>query len=172
MNQYVVLDFETAHYPGDSACALAMVKVRNRQIEEEFYRLIKPPRPYFSFTYLHGISWRDVANEPDFAGLWPEIENFMAGASYLAAHNAPFDRRVFHACCASYGLAVPEIPFLCTLKGARRALKLASHRLDNICRHLQIELQHHQALSDARAAAQLLLHLHENGLQDWQMRLR
>lgn len=68
---FVALDFETADYSPDSACALGLVRVENHQIVERTYSLIKPPRQRFVFTYLHGITWEDVANQPTFAELWP-----------------------------------------------------------------------------------------------------
>ncbi len=171
MPVYVVIDFETAGHKADSACALAMVKVVDGVIADEFFSLIKPPASDFSFSWLHGITWPMVEFAPSFADNWRNISAFMVGASFLVAHNAAFDRRVLRACCQGALLPTPVLPFLCTLKGARRALGLPSYRLNVICRHLGIDLIHHQAASDARAAAKLLLHLHGMGLDDGQMRL-
>ena len=61
---FVALDFETADYSPDSACALGLVRVENHRIVERTYSLIKPPRRRFVFTYLHGITWEDVAHQP------------------------------------------------------------------------------------------------------------
>lgn len=163
---YVALDFETADYGADSACALGMAKVEKGQVVDTYYRLIRPPRKKVMFTWVHGITWEQVKNSPDFITIWPEVAAFLQGASYLVAHNAPFDRRVLAGCCKAVGVAVPSLPFLCTLKGARRALQLPSNKLDAVCRHCGISLQHHHAGSDALAAAHILLYLHAHGLRD------
>ena len=43
---------------------------------------------------------------------------------------------------------------------AKRTLPtLPNHRLDTLCRYFGIELQHHQADSDAEACAQLLIRM-------------
>jgi DNA polymerase III epsilon subunit-like protein len=91
---FVALDFETADYPRDSACALGLVRVENHRIVQRAYHLIRPPRRRFSFTYLHGITWEDVAGQPTFAELWPDLTPILEGVDFLAAHNASFDRSV------------------------------------------------------------------------------
>jgi len=59
----VALDFETATGHRNSACAVALVTVRNEKIVEEYETLIQPPDNYFwrRFTQeIHGISWLDT----------------------------------------------------------------------------------------------------------------
>ena len=155
----VVMDFETADYQRDSACAIGLAKVQGGKVTETFYSLIRPPRKRFYFTHIHGITWAQAATAPSFSELWPDIQNFLLSATHLAAHNAPFDRGVLEACCAVAGIAPPPLPYICTLKESRRLLRLPSHSLDSLCRHFQITLSHHHAGSDAQAAAELLLRL-------------
>lgn len=114
-DRFVAIDFETADYGRDSACSVALVRVENGHVADRVHRLIRPPRRDFIFTYLHGISWGDVKDQPPFAEVWSELAPFARGATFLAAHNASFDRSVLHACCRSSGLAVPSLPFVCTV---------------------------------------------------------
>ena len=79
---FVALDFETADYSRDSACALGLVRVENHRIVRRTYHLIRPPRRRFSFTYLHGITWEDVAHQPTFAELWPSLTPFLEGVDF------------------------------------------------------------------------------------------
>lgn len=65
----------------------------------------------------------------------------------------------------------PQLPFLCTLKGARRSLPLASRALDSVCGYFGIPLDHHHAGSDARACAEIYLRLRGLGVTDGQMKL-
>ncbi len=100
---FVALDFETSDYPRDSACALGLVRVENHRIVRRTYHLIRPPRRRFAFTYLHGITWEDVALQPTFAELWPSLTPFLHDVDFLAAHNASFDRSVLQRCCETAG---------------------------------------------------------------------
>ncbi|TDI34924.1 MAG: exonuclease [Acidobacteria bacterium] len=154
---FVAIDFETADYGRDSACAVGMVRVEDGVITHRKHRLIRPPRPDFIFTYIHGITWEDVAGEPEFGEVWAPLAAMLDGVDFLVAHNAPFDRGVLRACCAEAGLDDPDLPWECTVRMARRILKIKPATLDNVCRTLDIELQHHQALSDAEACAQIVL---------------
>ena len=160
----VAIDFETANYGMESACALSMVRIRDDSIDDERTFLIKPPNRNFRFTYIHGICWNDVCNSPTFAEIYNEISEFIEDADYLSAHNAPFDRGVLKSCCEYWNLELPSIPFLCTLKGCRRKLSLNKNSLDFVCSHLNIPLKHHDARSDALAVARILIYLRENGL--------
>lgn len=153
----MAIDFETADNGRDSACAVALVRVAGERIVERAYCLIRPPRKRFLFSDLHGITWQDVAGKPVFAELWPELSKMLDNADFLAAHNASFDRSVLHACCADAGLQPPRTPFVCTVKLARSVWQLYPTKLPLVCRHLGIQLDHHNAASDAEACAQIVL---------------
>ena len=154
---FVAIDFETADYGADSACAVGLVRVRDGCIAEQVTRLIRPPRERFQFTHIHGITWRMVRDAPDFAQVWRDCAALLTGARRLVAHNATFDRNVLRACCAGAGLPTPRLRFACTMQAARRTWSLYPTRLPDVCRHLAIPLRHHDAASDARACAEIAL---------------
>jgi len=154
---FVAIDFETADRSLDSACAVALVKVENWQITERNYWLIRPPREKFRFTHIHGISWKNVADQPTFQELWPSIVGFIGGATFLAAHNADFDRSVLHACCQAAQVQLPRWRFRCTSRLARRILKIYPTNLPAVCARLGIPLNHHDARSDAEACARIMI---------------
>ena len=160
---FVAIDFETADYGADSACALALVRVEGVRIVARDLFMIRPPRSRFAFTHIHGITWAHVRGERPFAELWPEIEARIAGAAFLAAHNAPFDRGVLAACCAAAGHAPPALDFLCTVRLARRAWSLARANLPAVCAHLGIALNHHDPASDAEACARIVIAARSEG---------
>lgn len=157
MPTFVAIDFETADYQRDSACAVGLVKVSGRDVVAKKHLLIRPPRREIVFSHLHGITWPMVRDQPTFAQAWPDILAFLDGARFLAAHNASFDRSVMNACCRAAGLEMPALPFHCTVELARRTWGLFPTRLPDVCRHLGIALEHHQALSDAEACARIVL---------------
>lgn len=163
--RFTAIDFETADYGRDSACAVALVRAENGRITARDYRLIRPPRQEFVFSYLHGITWQDVENEPGFGTVWTEMQSLLEGVDYLVAHNAPFDRGVLRACCAAAGLAEPEIPFACTVRMARDVWSIRPTRLNNVCDRLGIPLEHHHAASDAEACARIALAALKDGYQ-------
>ena len=154
---FAAIDFETADYGRDSACAVALVRVERNRIVDRVSSLIRPPRREFVFTYIHGITWEMVRDAPAFDQLWPELDRWMRGVRFLAAHNASFDRGVLEACCRSSGLTPPGIPFECTVRMARAVFGIYPTRLDCVCRALGIPLVHHRAESDAEACARIVL---------------
>ena len=91
---FVAIDFETASYRRDSACAIGLVKVVGGEIVEQAVHLIRPPTRDFVFTHIHGLTWKDVAKSDDFGKLWPRLAPMFEGARFLAAHNASFDKGV------------------------------------------------------------------------------
>ena len=161
--RFAAIDFETADYGRDSACALSVVIVQNEVVVDTWTRLIRPPRKDIVFTYLHGISWRDVQDQPAFGDLWPEVAKMIEGMDFLAAHNASFDRSVLRACCEMAGHQHVTVPFLCTVKVARATWAIFPTKLSDVAHHLHSPLKHHDAASDAFACAQIMIKARENG---------
>ena len=159
----VALDFETANQSASSACQLGLVRIENWQVTQQVSWLIRPPTEEFMFTYIHGLEWVHVKDSPTMGELWPLIAPYLEGADYLAAHNAPFDRGVLKASLLEHGLAAPDLRFLDTVAIARKAFNIFPTKLNNVCEVLGIELNHHEALSDAHACAQILIHAQRAG---------
>lgn len=154
---FVAIDFETADNGRDSACAVALVRVEGGEVVRRDAFLVRPPRPTFLFTHIHGITWAQVRGEPTWGQLWPTVKPLLEGVDFLAAHNASFDRSVLRACCTAAGVAPPEPRFLCTVDVARKTWDLHPTKLPDVCRHLGLPLRHHDAASDAEACARIVL---------------
>jgi DNA polymerase-3 subunit epsilon len=162
---FVAIDFETANNERGSACSVGLVKVINGEIVAKKCRLINP-QTYFlaDFTEnVHHITAGDVKEAPLFDEVWGELSPLLDGADFIAAHNAQFDRDVLYKCCESYKIKPPAQKFVCTLKVARDCWKLKPAALNNVCDHLGIKLNHHEALSDALACAQIVINAMEGG---------
>lgn len=157
MSRFIAIDFETADYGRDSACAVGLARVEGSRVTATAYRLIRPPRQDVRFTDIHGITWEDVESEPLFGEVWPELAGLFEGVDFIAAHNAPFDKGVLYACCAAAGLEAPPQPFVCTVKLSKQELGLKPATLSHVCHHLSIPLKHHNALSDAEACAKIMI---------------
>lgn len=154
---FVALDFETADRGQDSACAIGLVRVSGEQITDRVHYLIRPPRQEILFSHIHQITWADVAQQPVFGDLWHQIQPLLQDVDFIAAHNASFDRGVLYACCDAHAISRPRANFVCTVQLARKTWKLYPTKLPNVCEYLGITLNHHQALSDAEACAQIVI---------------
>lgn len=154
---FLAIDFETANYYRNSACAVGLVKVKNNEILKKKVFLIKPPQKEFHFTYIHGITWNDVKNESRFDELWPKIKPFFNGIDFVVAHNASFDKSVLRKCCEHYDIEFPQTNFLCTVQLSRKLWNIYPTNLPSVCNHFNIPLNHHDALSDTEACAQIML---------------
>jgi DNA polymerase-3 subunit epsilon len=161
--QVLAIDFETADKRSDSACALGLSVVVDGAVVDSWYSLIRPPRRDILFSYIHGLYWDDVKDAPVFADVWQEVTPYLDGIDYFAAHNAGFDRSVLYGCCRRFDVARPLPPFICTVQLARRFLDLERNNLAAVSDHLNIELDHHHALSDALACGEIIAHMQREG---------
>jgi DNA polymerase-3 subunit epsilon len=162
---FVAIDFETADNGADSACAVGLVRVEDLKVVARETVLIRPPRERILFTYIHGITWPMVKDAPVFRDAWARVAHLLDGATFLAAHSAPFDRGVLNACCAAHGVAVPALPFVCTVQLARRKWAMKPANLPAVCRRLGIGLIHHHAGSDAEACARIVIAAASDGAE-------
>ena len=154
---FVAIDFETADHGPDSACAVGLVRVSGTTIVKRKYYLIRPTRRSFFFTPVHGITWEHVRRQPTFEVLWPRIRNLLLGANFIASHSVSFDRRVLESCCRAAKITPPEIPYVCTMKLARRVWDIHPTSLSIVSRYLGLPINHHHALSDAEACARIVV---------------
>ena len=157
MQNFAAIDFETANQYRTSVCSVGIVVVRDGEITDKYYSLIKPEPEFYSYwnVQVHGITVQDTQFSPVFPGVWREIEPLIEGLP-LIAHNKGFDESCLKAVFRMYQLDYPEYDFHCTLQLARRKLKglLPDFKLHTVSLHCGFELlNHHHALSDAEACA-------------------
>lgn len=160
---FAAIDFETANYDRNSACAVGIAVVRSGRVAALERRLIRPPTRDFYFTHIHGLTWKDVQDAPTFAEVWQDVSPIFNDAAFLAAHNAQFDRGVLEASCRHHRLRSPAYSFVCTVNVARSIWNIYPTKLPDVCRRLRISLDHHEAGSDAEACAKIVLAAAERG---------
>jgi DNA polymerase-3 subunit epsilon len=94
-----------------------------------------------------------------FVELYPEIKKRLQN-KLVVAHNESFDRNVLAKSMALYGIDYSDLNIAsrweCTVK-IYKAKGLKPTKLSDCCRAMNIQLNHHEALSDARACAKLYL---------------
>ncbi|MCR5764878.1 MAG: 3'-5' exonuclease [Treponema sp.] len=173
--EYFAIDFETANDYQNSACSVGVVRFVDGVEKDSVYSLIKPAKMYFrpDFIDIHGISYGDVRNKPQFPEVWQTIvEPFLYASDgqepdsqaacsknkiiNFIAHNASFDMGVIRGCCNYYGMPLPDANYACTLQASRKAWKeLYSHRLTFLAEHFGIVYDAHNALDDARTCGKI-----------------
>lgn len=161
MQNFAAIDFETANGSRSSVCSVGIVIVRNGEIVDRFYSLIRPTPNYYSqfTTRIHGLTRRDTDPAPKFPDVWRQIQDRISDLP-LVAHNRPFDESCLKAVFAEYGMHYPNYQFFCTLAASRRMLKLPCHQLHVVAAACGYDLdQHHHALCDAEACAAIALKL-------------
>ncbi|MCD8181797.1 MAG: 3'-5' exonuclease [Bacteroides sp.] len=156
MENFAAIDFETANEQRTSVCSVGVVIVRNGEIVNNYYHLIRPEPEYYIYwnTRVHGLTLADTARSPIFPTVWQEIAPRIEGLT-LVAHNKGFDESCLKAVFRTYSMDYPDYEFCCTLQAARRALKgLPNYQLHTVAAHCGYLLeQHHHALADAEACA-------------------
>ena len=161
---YVVVDVETTGGRGDNhrVTEIAAVKVKDGQVIDRFQTLLNPQRSIPpNISRLTGITPAMVDGAPYFVDIADELQSFLEDSIFVA-HNVNFD----------YGFIAMEfqrigrtfrLPKLCTCASMRKLYPgHRSYSLASLCRSFDIPLkQHHRALCDAEAAAELLLLVNE-----------
>ena len=160
---FIAVDFETANAHQDP-CSIGLLVVKDNEITEEIYRLIKPPGNFHIYnTKIHGISERTVSKSPTFAELWPELRVYFD--SYpVVAHNLAFDMYVLKMALNEYDLdcVMHQLEAYCTMNLYKMICPGVSYKLPSVCEALGIALdEHHNALADARATASVMLRILE-----------
>ena len=152
MDCFTAIDFETAQEYRWSICQVGLVRVEHGKITDEINLLVQPPKNYYwdRFINIHGITPEDTANAPTFDKLWHKIEPFIKGQSVVAHNGLSFDFPVLYKTLEYYGMQIPEYKKYCTYR-------IFKDNLASLCREHDIPLNHHDALSDARACAKLFL---------------
>lgn len=159
MKRFVAFDVETPNSANDRMSAIGVTVVENGVIVDELDTLVNPETWFHPFNIqLTGITPAMAEEAPSFPELWPVLCPIF-DSGILAAHNAPFDMSVLGKCLRAYGIDwKPSADYVCTCQMGRRCFpELPNHRLNTLCAHLEIRLDHHQAGSDSRACASILM---------------
>jgi len=162
LRDFAAIDFETANEQLTSVCSVGIVIVRNGIITDRIYSLIQPEPNYYRYnnSLIHGLTHEDTINESVFPKVWKQIEPLIGSLPFVA-HNKGFDESCLKAVFKTYQMDYPDYIFYCTLAASRRQLKhLPNHQLHTVAADCGYTLNnHHNALADAEACAEIALQL-------------
>ena len=168
MKNFAAIDFETANASPTSVCSVGIVIVRDGEMVDSFYSLIKPEPEYYDFwcSQVHGLTEYDTRNAEVFPKVWAKIAPRLEGLP-LVAHNKAFDENCLKAVFHCYQMDYPDYEFYCTLQKSRRVWPCGHHNLDIIAERCGYSLKnHHHALADAEACAAIALKLFDHNQTD------
>lgn len=157
---YIVFDIETTGFSfmEDRITEIGAVKIQQGEVVERYSQLVNPMRSIpDKVVALTGITEEMVRDKPVIEDILSEFMDFV-GDGVLVAHNAKFDVSFIRYACDQQGITFsPTV--VDTLSLSRMLLKdLKRHKLNLVAKHLGIELlEHHRAVHDAEATAQILL---------------
>ena len=166
---YVVVDVETTGGKGERhrVTEIGAVKVRNGEIVDRYETLLNPQRTIpANIVRLTGITPAMVEDAPYFMDIADDFEAFMEDAIFVA-HNVEFDYGFIAREFARLGKSFRHAK-LCTCSSMRKLYPgHRSYSLASLCQQYDIPLrQHHRALCDAEAAAELLFLINEKRQAD------
>jgi DNA polymerase-3 subunit epsilon len=154
---YTAIDFETAQGKRWSICQVGLVRVENEIITAQLSILVQPPDNYYwnRFIDIHGITPEQTVNAPTFDIVWQQIEPFIKNQQVVAHNGFAFDFNCLAKTLEYYAISVPEFTGHCTYR-------IFGDNLSSLCQQYNISLNHHEALSDARACGELFkIHLNK-----------
>lgn len=158
---FVVFDIETTGLSSenDRITEIGAVKIENGVVIDKFNEFVNPERdiPY-KITELTGITNSMVEDAETIEVILPKFLEFIKG-SVVVAHNAAFDTAFIKRNSQKLNLKF-ENPIMDTIPLAKYLFPtLKRFKLNTIAKHLGISLEnHHRAVDDAKATAEILLH--------------
>lgn len=163
--RFICFDVETPNRKNERMSSIGIVAVENGAIIKQFYSLVNPEQYFDSFNIaLTHITPQAASEAPNFRQLWGTIGPIL-NSGLLVAHNAQFDMSVLSKCLSAYNIPAAWSRYLCTCRMGKKLMPYAeNHKLDTICRELGIPLDHHNALSDAKACAEILIYYLDRGV--------
>ena len=171
--RFRAVDVETANADRASICQIGIVDVWNGEVVRQWQTLVDPEDWFDSFnTSIHGIDADAVQGKPTLPAVHEELCDQLTGC-VVVSHTA-FDRVAISRAMDRYGLLQPSIRWLDSARVARRAWSdrygKRGYGLQNIASDLGIQYRPHDALEDARAAAEVVLHACTAsglGIEEW-----
>ena len=159
---FVVFDIETTGFSPveNRIIEIGAVKVCGGKITDRFSAFVNPEVPIpFEIEKLTGIKDSMVIDAEKIESVLPQFMDFSAGCM-LVAHNAGFDMSFIMENCDRQGIP-HDFTYIDTVGMARVMLPAQSkHTLDAVAKTLGVSLlNHHRAVDDAEATAEIFIKL-------------
>ncbi len=154
------IDVETANADPSSICQIGIVHFNDGKIQEQWSILVNPEERFAPFNLrLHGIGETAVQGSRTLPQVHAELRRRLDGRILIS--HTQFDRTSLEGAMRKYQLAQLRATWLDSAAIARLAWPgKYRHRwnLAKIAGDLGIAFEHHNAVEDARAAGEIVLH--------------
>lgn len=159
MDKLVFMDLETPNKRQSSICQVGALLVDSQMnILERYSQLIDPHEAFDPENIkVHGITQAQVFGCPSFSEYYLDVLYPLLNDAIFINHNAAFDLRVLNKTICNFDLPFPAVEDVYdTLEMAKYFFPHATnYNLETLCNITSISLNHHDALSDAKAAYEL-----------------
>jgi DNA polymerase III subunit epsilon len=150
-----------------SVCQIGLVRLVGGAVSDEWMTYVDPNDFFDELNVsLHGIDERTVAGAPTFGEVAARVNAYLDGQ--VVVTHTHFDRVAVYQAASRCGSVLPNCTWLDSARVARRAWSDLAHSgygLANVCERIGHAFKHHDALEDAKAAAQIMLSaMSESGL--------
>ena len=84
MKDFVAIDFESANDQRGSICSVGIVIVKNGEIVDKFYSLIRPRPNYYNYWHskIHGLNNKDTDFAPSFKEVWGKVSKLLEATAF------------------------------------------------------------------------------------------
>ncbi|WP_410495785.1 exonuclease domain-containing protein [Cellulosilyticum sp. ST5] len=144
---FIAIDFETANNNLSSACSVGLTYVRNNEIIDTDYYLLKPIPFIFNEhnVRINGITPDMVQDALTFDKFWNIVYPKIVG-NLLIAHNASFDMSVLRRCLEECNIDIPTLNYACSINISSLCCSNVGAKLTERASHFGIDVKdHHNA---------------------------
>ena len=155
------LDFETANSSHGSICSVGCAVLEDGVVTEKREYLVRPHKSLDYVTAvcynLHGISYYDLREAPEFPEIWPVLSGMLKAADCVAVHDESFTLGHLRAVLELYRLPAIRFPCISTLAASgKKPPEEGDHFPEGTGSFFEHKNRHHDALEDAISCATIL----------------
>lgn len=170
MKKITFFDIEYANSKNKSICQIGIIcedYETGNPVYPELRIMVNPEDGFDDFCVkVHGITAKQVENEPNFKEVWKQIEKYFTNAIVIGHNVASSDLDALVKNLRKYNLDIPEIYYICTLELAKVNVPrylVENYSLSKLCSYYHIDIDNeHDAFDDACACADLFRTLIDN----------
>ena len=162
---FIAIDCEKASNEPTSLCSIGIACFKNGRVKDSKEYIIRPhPFEFYSGSIedgcYHNVPIEVYEKAPTIDQLWPKILKFLK-KGILVGHGINGDLQAIQLALSYHGIEYTppgQDKCICTnIASIYTYPEFESHKLKALCENLDIPINSHHALSDAKAAGYLLL---------------
>lgn len=124
------------------------------KLVSQHYFYIQPPENDLSHVKHADVTWNLLSKADEFGEYWQAGMKDLFIGKILVCDNAPFVIGCITHALTIYGIDVPMFRFIDTREMAKKLYRFPSHKLEDICEELHIDIEPGNCISEARALGQ------------------